>query len=52
LVIVILYVGAAVMLRVAVRLFQYGSISYTSKVRIRTALKAGSRHAVAGPARP
>ena len=50
LVIAILYVGAAVMLRVAVRLFQYGSISYTSKVSIRTALKAGSRHAVAAPA--
>ena len=49
LVIAILYVGAAVMLRVAVRLFQYGSISYTSKVSIRTALKAGSRHAVAAP---
>jgi ABC-2 type transport system permease protein len=49
-VIAILYVGAAIMLRVAVRLFQYGSISYTSKVSIRTALKAGSRHAVAGPA--
>jgi ABC-2 type transport system permease protein len=49
-VIAILYVGAAVMLRLAVRLFQYGSNSYTSKVSIRTALKAGSRHAVAGPA--
>ncbi|MFF1381932.1 ABC transporter permease [Arthrobacter sp. NPDC058288] len=49
-VIAILYIGAAMMLRVAVRLFQYGSISYTSKVSIRTALKAGSRHAVAGPA--
>lgn len=49
-VIAILYLGAAVMLRVAVRLFQYGSISYTSKVSIRTALRAGSRHAVAGPA--
>lgn len=49
-VIAVLYVGAAVMLRLAVRLFQYGSISYTSKVSIRTALKAGSRHAVAGAA--
>ncbi|CAN7524718.1 ABC transporter permease [Arthrobacter sp. LjRoot14] len=49
-VIAILYLGAALMLRMAVRLFQYGSISYTSKVSIRTALKAGSRHAVAGPA--
>ena len=36
LVIAILYAGAAVMLRVAVRLFQYGSISYTSKVSSRT----------------
>ncbi|MDQ0822517.1 ABC-2 type transport system permease protein [Arthrobacter sp. V4I6] len=43
----ILFVGATVMLRLAVRLFQYGSISYTSKVSIRTALRAGSRH---GPA--
>lgn len=50
-VIAILYLGAAVMLRVAVRLFQYGSISYTSKVSIRTALKAGSRHAVAAQAK-
>jgi ABC-2 type transport system permease protein len=39
-VIAILYIGAAVMLRLAVRLFQYGSISYTSKINIRTALKA------------
>ena len=44
-VILILFAGATVMLRVAVRLFQYGSISYTSKVNIRTALRAGSRHA-------
>ncbi|MDQ0851409.1 ABC-2 type transport system permease protein [Arthrobacter sp. B3I9] len=49
-VIVILFVGAAVMLRLAVRLFQYGSISYTSKVNIRTALRAGSRQA--SPAAP
>lgn len=50
----ILFVGAAVMLRVAVRLFQYGSISYTSKVNIRTALRAGSRHAApdAAPTTP
>lgn len=41
-VILILFVGATVMLRIAVRLFQYGSISYTSKVNIRTALRAGS----------
>ncbi|GAP54248.1 ABC transporter permease [Arthrobacter sp. 92] len=50
-VVAILYLGAALMLRVAVRLFQYGSISYTSKVSIRTALRAGSKHAVAGPAK-
>ena len=49
-VILILFIGAAVMLRLAVRLFQYGSISYTSKVNIRTALRAGSRHAAPGPA--
>ena len=46
-VIVILFVGAAVMLRLAVRLFQYGSISYTSKVNVRTALRSGSRRTVA-----
>jgi ABC-2 type transport system permease protein len=51
-VIVILFVGAAVMLRLAVRLFQYGSISYTSKVNIRTALRAGSRHATPGAPQP
>jgi ABC-2 type transport system permease protein len=49
-VIVILFVGATVMLRIAVRLFQYGSISYTSKVNIRTALRAGSRHAASDAA--
>jgi ABC-2 type transport system permease protein len=47
-VIVILYVGAAVMLRVAVRLFQYGSISYTSKVNVRTALRSGPRRIATG----
>ncbi len=46
-VIAILFVGAAVMLRVAVRLFQYGSISYTSKVNVRTALRAGPRRTAA-----
>ena len=46
-VIIILFVGAAVMLRLAVRLFQYGSISYTSKVNVRTALRAGSRRPAA-----
>lgn len=49
-VIAILFGGAAVMLRLAVRLFQYGSISYTSKVSIRTALRAGSRRPGAGAA--
>jgi ABC-2 type transport system permease protein len=44
-VIAVLFGGAAVMLRLAVRLFQYGSISYTSKVNLRTALRAGSRRA-------
>jgi ABC-type cobalamin/Fe3+-siderophores transport system ATPase subunit len=38
----ILFLGAALMFRLAVRLFQYGSISYTSKVNIRTALRTGA----------
>jgi ABC-2 type transport system permease protein len=42
-VLTILYIGAVLMFFLAVRLFQYGSISYTSKVNIRTALSAGSR---------
>jgi ABC-2 type transport system permease protein len=46
-VIAILFAGAAVMLRVAVRLFQYGSISYTSKVNVRNALRAGPRRTAA-----
>ena len=37
-VIAILYIGATLMFRLAVRLFQHGSISYTSRVNIRTAL--------------
>jgi ABC-2 type transport system permease protein len=37
-VIAILYVGSALMFRLAVRLFQHGSVSYHSKVSIRTAL--------------
>lgn len=37
-VIAILYIGAAIMFRLAVRLFQHGSTSYTSRVNIRTAL--------------
>lgn len=43
-VIAILFVGAVVMFFLAVRLFQYGSISYTSKVNIRTALSSGRRN--------
>ncbi|MFB9655005.1 ABC transporter permease, partial [Pseudarthrobacter oxydans] len=45
-VIAILYTGAVAMFFLAVRLFQYGSISYTSKVNIRTALSSG-RHGTA-----
>lgn len=37
-VIAILYVSAALMFRLSVRLFQHGSISYTSRVNIRAAL--------------
>ncbi len=37
-VIAILYIGAALMFRLSVRLFQHGSISYTSRVKIRTAV--------------
>lgn len=44
-VIAILYVGAAVMFRLAVWLFQYGSISYTSKVDIRIALSRTAKTA-------
>lgn len=40
-VIAILFIGSAIMFRLAVRLFQYGSISYTSKVSIRTAISPG-----------
>lgn len=40
-VIVILFIGSVLMFRLAVRLFQYGSISYTSKVNVRTALSSG-----------
>jgi ABC-2 type transport system permease protein len=40
-VLAILYIGAVAMFFLAVRLFQYGSISYTSKVNIRTALGSG-----------
>jgi ABC-2 type transport system permease protein len=42
-VIAILYVGAAAMFLVAVRLFQHGSISYSSKVNIRNALRRARR---------
>lgn len=44
-VIAILYVSSALMFRLAVRLFQYGSVSYNSKVSIRKAL--GTRPAMA-----
>jgi ABC-2 type transport system permease protein len=39
-VIAILYIGATVMLRLAIRLFQHRSISYTTKINICTALAA------------
>lgn len=44
-VIAILFIGSALMFRLAVRLFQYGSISYTAKVSIRTAISAGKKAA-------
>lgn len=44
-VLAILYIGAVLMFFLAVRLFQYGSISYTSKVNIRTALGRGRKPA-------
>jgi ABC-2 type transport system permease protein len=37
-VIAILFIGSMIMLRLAVRLFQYGSISYTSRISLRAAL--------------
>ncbi|HJV98603.1 MAG TPA: ABC transporter permease, partial [Arthrobacter sp.] len=40
-VIAIVFIGAVAMFFLGVRLFQYGSISYTSKVNIRTALSSG-----------
>jgi ABC-2 type transport system permease protein len=47
-VLAVLYLGSAVMFRLAVRLFQYGSISYTSRVSIRDALAApGTRRRAA-----
>lgn len=42
-VIAILFIGPVLMFRLAVSLFQYGSISYTSEVSIRTALQAGKK---------
>ena len=44
-VIAILYAGAVLMFLLGVRLFQYGSISYNSKVNIRTALSSGRKAA-------
>jgi ABC-2 type transport system permease protein len=38
-IIVELFVLGAIVLRIAVRLFRYGSISYTSKVSLRTAFQ-------------
>jgi ABC-2 type transport system permease protein len=47
-VLAVLYLGSVVMFRLAVRLFQYGSISYTSRVSIRDALSApGTRRRAA-----
>jgi ABC-2 type transport system permease protein len=47
-VLAVLYLGSAVMFRLAVRLFQYGSISHTSRVSIRDALAApGTRRRAA-----
>ena len=42
-VIAILFIGWAIMFRLAVRLFQYGSISYTSKVNIKGTHSTGRR---------
>lgn len=44
-VIAILFIGSVAMFFLAVRLFQYGSISYTSKVNIKTALSDGRKAA-------
>jgi ABC-2 type transport system permease protein len=46
-VITILYIGATLMFRLAVRLFQHGSIAYTSRVNIRTALGQPAKSAPA-----
>lgn len=47
-VIAIVYIGAVLMFYLGVRLFQYGSISYTSKVNIMTALRSGRNRNAAG----
>lgn len=47
-VIAIVFAGAVLMFYLGVRLFQYGSITYTSKVDIRTALTSGRRTRAAG----
>ncbi len=44
-VIAILFIGSGLMFRLAVRLFQYGSIAYTTKVNIKTALSNGKKAA-------
>ncbi len=46
-VIAILYICSAIMLRVAVKLFQHGSIAYTSKVSLKTALATNRRQTTA-----
>lgn len=42
-VIAILFISSAIMLRIAVKLFQHGSISYTNKVSLKTALGTRQR---------
>ncbi|RJT75964.1 ABC transporter permease [Arthrobacter cheniae] len=46
-VISILFIGSAIMLRLAVKLFQYGSISYTSRISLTKALSPKRRPAPA-----
>jgi ABC-2 type transport system permease protein len=45
-VIAILFIGSAIMLRLAVKLFQYGSISYTSRISLTKALSPKRRPAL------
>lgn len=46
-VIAILFICSAIMLRVAVKLFQHGSIAYTNKVSLKTALGPNQRRTTA-----